>query len=348
MTARSPLPSRRDALGLLGLAGAGLVTPLGLAASAPSASAAEAAPAAPAAAAGAAQGAGFYRFKVGDIEAAVVSDGALPPMPLFPIFGGNAGKEAVEAALKREFLPVDKARAVCNTLLLKTGKDLLLADTGCGKLFGPDAGRQLAHLAAAGVKPEDVTAVLLTHAHGDHFGGLLTDDGKPVFPNATVLVSAAEKDFWFGAADLSKAQVPDEFKKEMVAGARKALDGVKGKLQVVKPGDKIAAGVTVVDAPGHTPGHLAVAVNGGDGPDAGLLHIADAAHHFALTLAHPEWKCAFDVDPDLSCKTRREMLSKAAENRTLLMGYHLPFPGLGHVRKTSDGFEWVPVVWQWQ
>jgi glyoxylase-like metal-dependent hydrolase (beta-lactamase superfamily II) len=180
-------------------------------------------------------------------------------------------------------------------------------------------------------------------------GGLLDGDGRPAFPNAAVFVPAAERDFWLSAKpDLSRMDVEDGFRTRIIADARRALEGVRAKLTVVKPGDRIVEGVSLVAAPGHTPGHVAVQVRGGDGPDETLVHLADAAHLHALTLAHPEWKCAYDADPDAAAVTRRRLLTEAAGKRTLLMGYHLPFPALGHVRKAGAGFQWVPAVWKWR
>ena len=111
------------------------------------------------------------------------------------------------------------------------------------------------------------------------------------------------------------------------------------------PGQKILEGIEVVDAPGHTPGHIALLVTSGN--DA-LLNAADTAHHHIITFAHPEWTSAFDVDPQLGAKSRRRILDRAAADKVRYLGYHLPFPGIGHVRATKEGaFEWVPEPWSW-
>ena len=123
------------------------------------------------------QGAGFYRRKIGTFDVAVVSDGTFPFAPPFPTFGQNAGEEKVKAALEREFIKYENTLGHVNTLLVKTGKDVVLVDTGCGTLFGPTTGKLLSRLANAGVDAEAVTAVVITHAHGDHVGGLLGPAG---------------------------------------------------------------------------------------------------------------------------------------------------------------------------
>jgi glyoxylase-like metal-dependent hydrolase (beta-lactamase superfamily II) len=124
------------------------------------------------------QGAGFYRFKVGDFETALVSDGTFPfPAGAFPLFGGNASKEEVQQSLDAAFIPRDHVTAHVNALVLRTPAGVVLVDSGCGKMFGPTTGKFVSNLAGLGIKPPDVSAVIITHAHPDHVGGLLADDG---------------------------------------------------------------------------------------------------------------------------------------------------------------------------
>ena len=292
------------------------------------------------------QAGGYYRLAIGDIEAIVISDGGLSFQPIQPTWAPEASKEELEGMLRSAFLPTDRLNLDVNTLLLKIGGELILVDSGAGGLFGPSLGKVRGRLSAAGVEPAQVTGVVLTHAHGDHFGGLLDGDGKAVYPNAAYFASKTEVDFWTGSdPDFSKLRIPKERQEQALAAAKKYLAAIKGRLTPVMPGKKIVEGLEVVDAPGHTPGHIALLVSSGK---EALLNAADTVHHHVLMFAHPEWTSAFDVDPKLGAQTRRKILDRAAADGLRILGYHLPFPGIGHVRTVKGGgFEWAPEPWNW-
>lgn len=328
--------TRREALKIAGAAGVMAALPWG--------NAPEAAPAPPALKG--AQAGGYYRFMVGDVEAVVISDGGLSFQPIQPTWAPEASKEDLEATLRSAFLPTDRIHLEVNTLLIRIGGELILVDSGAGGLFGPSLGKVRERMEAAGIKPGQVTGVVLTHAHGDHFGGLLDAEGKPVYPNATYFASKTEIDYWTGSdPDFSKLRIPKERREQSLAGARKYIAAIKDRLTPVTPGKKIVEGLEVVDAPGHTPGHIALLVTSGK---EALLNAADTVHHHVLMFSHPEWTSAFDVDPGMGAQTRRKILDRAAADGLRLLGYHLPFPGIGHVRAAKGGaFEWVPEPWSW-
>ncbi len=290
------------------------------------------------------QSPGFYRFSIGDIEATVVSDGSLSFQPIQPVWAPEAKKEDIEAMLSAAFLPADRLSLAVNVLAMRIGDGVFLVDTGAGGLFGPSLGKMKENLAAAGIDPGKVTAVILSHAHGDHFGGLLGPEGKPTYPNAAIYANKTEIGYWTGPdPDVSKLRIPEENKKVFVANARKYLSAFKDRLQPVTPGQKILEGrVEIVEAPGHTPGHIAVQIVSGK---ESLLHLADTVHHYILMFAHPEWTSAFDSDPQMAAATRKKVFERAASDRTRVLGYHLPFPGIGHVRAAKEGFEWIPEPW---
>jgi glyoxylase-like metal-dependent hydrolase (beta-lactamase superfamily II) len=287
------------------------------------------------------QGAGFYKTAVGDVELIIVSDGGFMFNPPEAIFTGNVGKEAVHQALAEEFiLPGDVVSHV-NTLLIRTKQDLILVDTGCGSSMGPNAGKLSQNLASAGIKPGDITAVLLTHAHPDHLGGLV---GEDLFPNAERLVSRTEFDFWTADnPDFGKLALPAEAK----AGMARAAAGVlkKGNWTTFESEQEIRPKVRAVPAPGHTPGHTTLLIDGGGNNQ--LHYITDAAIHYAINLPHPDYHVAFDRDPVQASQTRRQLLDRAAADKLLVSGAHLPFPAVGHVKKQGEGFAWVPAVWKW-
>lgn len=325
--------NRRSALGL------GLAAPF--AASLPLSGAARAAlGAAPA------QGAGFYRFRVGDFRCAVVSDGAfVNGGPVGATFATNAAPDAVDAVLAERFLPASGARLHFNAVYVDTGRDKVLIDAGSGASFGPTAGLLPANLRAAGVEPGEIDTLIISHAHPDHLFGILDADGKPVFPSARVLVGEAEHAFWTGPADLSKAAMAPEFKRAVTEGARKHLAGVRDRTELVQPARELVPGVTALATPGHTPGHLSFVLS-----SAGkqLFLTYDTVHHHGLALPHPEWKVGFDADPDLAVETRKRTLDHVATDRMPVLAYHFPFPGLGHVaRHGTGGYRWEPVVWAW-
>jgi glyoxylase-like metal-dependent hydrolase (beta-lactamase superfamily II) len=290
------------------------------------------------------QSPGFYRFSIGDIEATVISDGGLSFQPIQPVWAPEGKKEDIEAMLSAVFLPADRLSLAVNVLAMRIGDGVVLVDTGAAGLFGPSLGKMKENLAAAGIDPGKVTTVILSHAHGDHFGGLLDPAGKPAYPNAAIYANKTEIDYWTGPdPDVSKLRIPEENKKVFVENARKYLTAVKDRLHPVTPGQTILHGsIEIVGAPGHTPGHIAVQIVSGK---ESLLHIADTVHHYILMFAHPEWTSAFDSDPQLAAATRKKVFERAAYDRARVLGYHLPFPGIGHVRAAKEGFEWIPEPW---
>jgi glyoxylase-like metal-dependent hydrolase (beta-lactamase superfamily II) len=227
-----------------------------------------------------------------------------------------------------------------NNLLIDTGDELVLIDTGFGAA-APTTGQLLPALQAEGIAPEDIDIVLLTHLHSDHYGGAANPEGKPTFPNARYLINRAEYEFWWAEPSLAELPIPDDFKQGFREGAMGVLTALQGTVDQIEPGDEIAPGVTALAAPGHTPGHLAVEV-ASDGER--LLHIVDAALDPVGHLHHPDWFAAPDNWPAHAILTRRQLFDRAAQENLLVLTYHFPFPGLGHVRQDGDSWLWEPVT----
>jgi glyoxylase-like metal-dependent hydrolase (beta-lactamase superfamily II) len=286
----------------------------------------------------------FHRFNVGSFECISFSDGVgRNPQSPHPTFAPEADKADVDAALSDRFLPTDRTAAYYNVLLVKTKDATILCDTGAGSLMGPTSGQLEANMAAAGVSPDSITHVFLTHAHLDHLGGLLKADNTPRFANARLVANRAEHDFWTGQSpDLSGLRMPEDNKKFFIKLAADTFAAFKGKTDLIAPGDRAFAGLEFIDARGHTPGHTAVLIQ--DANDA-LLNMVDCAHHFVLNFVRPEWTVVYDADPTQAVATRRKIFDRVAADKLNVLGYHMPMPGLGNIRRAGNGFEWLQRPW---
>ena len=287
-------------------------------------------------------GAGFHRFGIGSIEATAFTDGGMVISPIQPTFASGATPEELNAALTKAFHPLDKANLEINVLCVRMGKETVLFDAGNGAAA---ANRLIPAMMAAGIDPGSVTGVVLSHAHPDHIAGGIDADGKSAFANARWFVNKAEHDFWTAATQTA----PDfafgaDAMKGMAAGAQKVFGAVKGKLELVKGGDKVIDGLEFIDTPGHTAGHMSAIVSDGDSQ---MAVIGDLAHNHVVMFANPAWTIGFDADKKAAVASRIKMFDRLAADRVRVFGYHLPWPGLGHIRKDGAGYEWVIEPWSW-
>ncbi|HEX6843912.1 MAG TPA: MBL fold metallo-hydrolase [Actinomycetota bacterium] len=210
-------------------------------------------------------------------------------------------------------------------LLVEAPEGPLLVDAGLGRFAGDhDAGHLLDELAALGVRSTDIRTVVITHGHPDHVGGLTTTAGDPVFADARHVLHAAEAAWW-------RSDAANGLPGDAGAPARAALDALDatGLLDTIDGDAAVARGVRAVAAPGHTPGHLAVAIEGA------LLWTGDAIVA-PLNVTHPHWVSAADMDPGGSEATRRSLLARAADEGLVVAGAHLPVQL--HVRRDGNGF----------
>jgi glyoxylase-like metal-dependent hydrolase (beta-lactamase superfamily II) len=285
------------------------------------------------------QAPGIYRLKVGSVEVTVLNDGsaALPTK----YFSGDA--EGAAKLLDAAFVAnKEMAPTTFNQWLINTGDKLILVDTGYANGAGPMAGKLPKALAAAGVNPADIDAVVITHVHPDHCNGLLTAGKQIAFPNATVHINGDEFAWWLEG----DVKIPEgkPFFKDLFEGGRAAFKPyVDGKrVQTFKDGAELAPGVTAVTAPGHTVGHTMVRVANGDSQ---LLIWTDIVHSTALQFPEPERGIAFDLEPPKAIATRKKVMDMASTDRLLIAGTHIGFPGVGHVAKAGSGYAFVPVPW---
>ena len=279
--------------------------------------------------------AAWFRFKIGDMEATVVSDGFLGPFALAGGLYPKVPKEDVDALAKGEFLSPEQFVIQENCLVLNTGDQLALIDTGRGAYaqFGEGGGRLARNLEAAGVKAEDVDVVILSHGHLDHLSGIMGEGSKRSFPNAQIAVSKTEFDFWTDEGKVSATGIMKLF----VDSARANLLPNTDRLVLVEDGKEVIKGVQAISTPGHTPGHTSYMLSSSG---KNLLYTGDIAHT-PFQFKHPEWALSFDIDPIAGSATRKRVMDMAASENLAVITYHLPFPGIGHVTKDGDAFRFV-------
>lgn len=267
-----------------------------------------------------AMGASFSRhrrFTLGQFEVTTLLAGTSPRDNPQGIFGTNVTPEIFAEVSAAAFLSTEVSQFFFTPVVVNTGAQLVLFDTGLNAAGITDA------LTWAGYTPDQVDVVVLTHMHGDHIGGLSGDAGA-TFPNARYVTGRAEFDHW----DMSGN---DGFE----AKVRPLADA----MTFLEPDQDVVGGITSVAAFGHTPGHMGYHVES-DG--ARLMLFADLANHPVWSLAHPDWEVRFDADKAVAAESRRRVLGMIATERIPAVGYHMPFPALGFVETHGDGFRWVP------
>jgi len=275
-----------------------------------------------------------HSFKQGDAEIVVLTDGPLE-IP-WNVVAPEASAEQIAEISKRLGISGPNAVASTNVVLVKSGSDTILFDDGCGANFVPTAGKLGENMAAAGIDPAAITKVVFTHAHPDHIFGTLKGDGTLLFPNAAYYAGETEWNFWTDPALASK--MPAEMG-GMIQGVQANLGAVKDRITMVKGGSEFLPGVTAVDTPGHTPGHLSFAIAGGEG----LLLTGDATTNQITSFEHPEWKFAYDAISDMAIATRKSLLDRLATDKTKVLGYHFAYPGVGFAEKKDAAYVYVPV-----
>ena len=283
------------------------------------------------------QAPGFYRYKVGDLTVTAINDGfARRPLEGFV---RNAELADVKKAMESAFLPQDALPITFTTLVIQNGERLTLIDTGNGDSGAPTSGTWAANFKAAGFDPKNVSSVVFSHFHGDHINGFRLKDGTAMFPNAEVMVPAAEWGFWMD--DAKAAAAPDGMKGAF-AGVRRVFGPVAKDVKQFEAGKEILPGITAVAAPGHTPGHTVFAVTSGNGK---LMVMSDTTNHPALFVRNPDWSAIFDMDGPAAAATRRKLLDMVSADKMQVAFYHAPFPATGHIAKSGNGYEMIPVQW---
>lgn len=276
---------------------------------------------------------GVHSFEVGAAEVIVISDGvfALPRSLVLP----DTPAVEVDALFKAHGADAEII-AQTNVTVVRNGSNVVLIDTGAGPDFMPSLGSFADKLEGIGIKSTDVTHVVFTHAHADHFWGVLDPFGDGSrWPDARHVMTTVERDFWLapGVED----RVP-AFQKSMAVGIQRRLKSLAEKMTFVSSSAEILPGLAFVASPGHTPGHVSVAVRSGTSE---ILVLGDALTHPAVSFGAPQWRWGSDLDAQQAAATRTGLLDDLATRKIGIVGYHLPWPGVGRAERRGTAYRYV-------
>lgn len=278
---------------------------------------------------------GFYRIMLGDVEVTALSDG-ISPMPADKILINTQLKQLEKAmALNNLSLPLPTS---VNAYLINTGGKLILIDVGTGMLHGETLGKMMKNLNASGYKAEQVDEIYLTHLHPDHVGGLMAQN-KIAFPNAIVRVEKEEVAFWLSEEKKQQAEEKDKRFFDAASVSLKPYE-TAGKLKTFEGDKELTPGISAIDTRGHTPGHSVFAV---ESKGKKMVILGDMIHVASVQFPDPNVAIAYDIDVPAAVAQRKKLFDSLAQQRALVAGAHLSFPGLGYISKSGDGYGWHPL-----
>ncbi len=265
-------------------------------------------------------------FKLGSLSVTTLLDGTAARDNPKAMFAADAPDEEFATLSAENFIPTENVQFYITPTLVDTGSEKILFDTGLG--FGGIVNA----LSDAGVTPDQIDVVVLTHMHPDHIGGLMAD-GTPTFANARYVAGSAEYNFWSGMEAGNRVG-------DVVASN---VTPLAEKMSFVEDGASVAPGMTSMASFGHTPGHMCYML---ESEGQQLVLTADLANHYVWSFARPDWGFSFDIDKEAAAASRRNVLAMLAADRVPMIGYHMPFPAAGFVETRGDGFRFVPVSYQ--
>lgn len=278
---------------------------------------------------------GYYRMQLGDYVITALYDGytRIDNKLLKGITAQQAKKQ-----LTRHFIDnVKGVQTSINGFLVQMPNHLILFDAGAQDCLGESAGKLVDNLKLAGYQPEQVNTIFLTHLHPDHVCGI-SNKGKRVFRNATLYVNQAEAGYW-----LSKAteQSQPASRKAIFSSIREAIAPYQASNKFKTFTDlSPIKGVRLISSHGHTPGHVSYLISS---KGKSLLIWGDIIHSHSIQFKQPEIAIDFDSDAKKAISSRKKILAYAVLNKLWVAGAHLPFPGIGHIIKENNSYEWLPI-----
>jgi len=279
------------------------------------------------------QAPGFYRMTLGKLRITAVSDGTVT-IPLDKLLTHISPQQLRDRMASDAMTP--QAETSINAYVIDNGQQRVLVDAGAGDLFGHNGGHLLENLAAAGYPAESLNAVLLTHIHADHSGGV-SRSGKLAFPNARIYVEKKDADFWLTPDNVKKVAASQAHTfAESERTLRPVIDA--GRLSTFSAPATVFAGIRAIPAHGHTPGSVLSRV---ETEGQTLVLWGDIIHAKSVQMPDPHVAIHFDVDQKKAVQTREAVLAQMAQEGNWVAAAHIAFPGLGHVKRDGSGYRWV-------
>jgi glyoxylase-like metal-dependent hydrolase (beta-lactamase superfamily II) len=275
-------------------------------------------------------------FSIGDLEVLVVSDGiARAPGTMY--FQGTT--QAQWEPHKRWLDHEGNVEFPFTCFLVRSGGRTVLIDTGLGKIhiMGVTGGSLISELASAGVRPDQIDTVFITHLHVDHCGTVAHvegEDARPAFPNATYCWTADEQKHWAGRV-MDSAFITLEQK----AYLKGMFAAIEDRFKPVADGQTIAPGVSVIACPGHTPGHAGVVLSSG----TERAFVLGDAISCPVQLTETEWSGLGDMDPKLARKSQEVVVREAEATSALLTAAHFPGLTFGRVLRGEGRRYWEAI-----
>ena len=278
----------------------------------------------------------IYRFNLGNFEITTLLDGLVQRDGPYPIFGQNKEEKDVHQLCKKNFLPEKKFEHGFTPIIINTGTELILFDTGNGKL-NEDHGKLIDLIEFSGYRHQDISKIVITHCHPDHIGGLMfIEDGY--FENASIIIGEVEYESW-----RTGKNIPEQRKANKELFERICMP-LSDRIEFIKPEQDLVAGITAVNGFGHSPGHMCYNI---ESNSKSLFFAADITNHFVVSMQVPDWHVMFDDDKMMAVESRKRILGMLAKSKVPMIGYHMPFPAIGFVEENnSSGYNWVPISYQ--